>query len=138
MAGSEASYNALVQEHFRAPRNTPCHPAGPNVVAGEAGRESDGVRYRLTARLCGPRFDEVRFEAYGCPHAIAAASLLTEQVGGSDIAAAAQWTWQSVSCALAVPAEKRGRLLILEDALRSLIAAARSGTLDEALGRPHP
>jgi nitrogen fixation NifU-like protein len=120
------AYNALVREHFAAPRHTPCHPPGPEVVFATAGRESDGVQYRLSAQVEGETLREVRFETYGCPHSIAAASMLTEQLRGSSLEAAAGWTWQQVSRLLEIPAEKRGRLLILEDALRSLIAAART------------
>jgi nitrogen fixation protein NifU and related proteins len=69
---------------------------------------------------------ELRFEAYGCPHAIAAASRLTEQLTGCAVEAAEHWDWRPLAAELALPAEKRGRLLVLEDALRSLMSAARS------------
>ncbi|MET0987592.1 MAG: iron-sulfur cluster assembly scaffold protein [Steroidobacteraceae bacterium] len=128
MAESAPSYNDWVRDHFESPRHTPCHVTGPGVVFGQAGSEASGVLYRLSARVLDSRLAELRFEAYGCPHVIAAASLLTEQLVGSTVEAASRWDWRSMSQALELPAEKRGRLLILEDALRSLIAAARVPT----------
>ncbi|MET0658746.1 MAG: iron-sulfur cluster assembly scaffold protein [Steroidobacteraceae bacterium] len=124
MAESAPSYNDLVRDHFTSPRNTPCHLSGPDVVFGQAGNEGGGVVYRLSARMRGARLAELRFEAYGCPHTIAAGSLLTEQLAGSTVEEALRWNWRTMSRALELPAEKRGRLLILEDALRSLMAAA--------------
>jgi NifU-like protein involved in Fe-S cluster formation len=121
---SDQPYNALVRDHFERPRNTPCHPAAADIVFGEAGEESAGARFRLSARVRQGTLEEVRFEAYGCPHSLAAASLLTEQLAGATVETAVRWSWRLVSEPLAVPAEKRGRLLSLEDALRSLIAAA--------------
>lgn len=125
MSESAASYNRVVRDHFESPRNTPCHVSGPGIVFGIAGSESAGVHYRLSARVIAGRLAELRFEAYGCPHAIAAASLLTEQLAGGTVEEASGWSWRGLSRTLELPAEKRGRLLILEDALRSLIAAAR-------------
>lgn len=125
---SASSYNGLVREHFESPRNTPCHAPGPGTVFGHAGDPMTGTQYRLSSRVAEGRLLDVRFEAYGCPHAIAAASLLTEQLTGTTVEEAFQWNWRSFSRTLDVPPEKRGRLLILEDALRSLIAAARADT----------
>lgn len=96
------------------------------MVYGCAGDEATGVAYRLSARVLDGRLHELRFEAYGCPHAIAAGSLLTEQLAGSTVQTASQWSWRAVAAILEVPAEKRGRLLILEDALRCLITCARA------------
>jgi NifU-like protein involved in Fe-S cluster formation len=118
------TYNSTVRDHFDAPRNAPCHSAGPGVVFGEAGSEASGTWFRLSARMSEGRLAEIRFEAYGCPHSIAAASLLTEQLQGATVEEASRWTWRAVQQPLEVPAEKRGRLLILEDALRCLIACA--------------
>lgn len=128
MAESAPSYSDLVRDHFESPRNTPCHATGPGIVFGQGGSRASGVLIRLSARVLGTRLAELRFEAYGCPHVIAAASLLTERLAGSTVEAASRWDWRSVNYALALPAEKRGRLLILQDALRSLIAAARVPT----------
>ncbi len=62
----------------------------------------------------------MQFEAYGCPHCIAAASWTTERLAGSRIEALAQWDWHPVAQALEIPAEKRGRMLILQDAVKRL------------------
>ena len=136
---SDAPYNAVVKDHFSAPRKTPCHPPGRNIVFATAGEESAGARYRLSAKLLSGGLHEIRFEAFGCPHSIAAASLLSEELRGRSLEKATEWNWRAVSRVLALPAEKRGRLLILEDALRSLIAAARDlQGLDDGMQHPHP
>jgi NifU-like protein involved in Fe-S cluster formation len=77
----------------------------------------------LSARVAGDRIEAVRFEAYGCPHCIAAGSWLTERLVGLSKAELRQWTWRAADDALRFPPEKRGRLLILEDAVRSLSEA---------------
>lgn len=123
---SDESYNALVRDHFEAPRHTPCHAPAAGVIYGEAGGEAEGVWYRLSARVEGSTLVELRFEAYGCPHSVAAASLLSDELSGATLDTAERWTWRSAGDALQVPAEKRGRLLILEDALRSLITQVRA------------
>lgn len=116
-------YNALVAEHFRKPRNTPCHPAQPGIYEGAAGSIEEGVAFRLSAKIVNDQIAELRFEAYGCPYSIAAASVLTEAAIGISREEASRWSWRDLARQLEVPNEKRGRLLILEDALRDLLKA---------------
>jgi NifU-like protein involved in Fe-S cluster formation len=63
-----------------------------------------------------------RFLAFGCPHTIAVAAWVAEQAAGQELRAALPETVQQLSDRFAVPVEKRGRLLIVEDAW---IAATR-------------
>ena len=74
----------------------------------------------LSARLGGQRIEEVRFEAYGCPHCIAAGSWLSERLVGLTLDRLRAWRWREADQALQFPLEKRGRLLILEDAVHAL------------------
>ena len=64
----------------------------------------------------------VRFLAFGCPHTIAVAAWVAEHAAGQELGAALPETVEQLSERFAVPVEKRGRLLIIEDAW---IAAAR-------------
>jgi hypothetical protein len=60
---------------------------------------------------------DARFKSYGCPHTLAVASWLTGQLVGrrrDDGVPGEPAGWAE---ALAVPAEKLGRLLTVEDAL---------------------
>ena len=122
MAGD---YSAEVIDHFDAPRNAGRLAAAPDVIEAEAGSVSQGARFQLSARIAGDALSAVCFEAYGCPHCIAAASWLTERLRGATIDRLDRWNWREAAEALVVPAEKRGRLLILEDAVRRLADAWR-------------
>lgn len=115
------AYSALVVEHFERPRNAG-RVAGRDVIEGVAGRIDQGTQFKLTARIQAARIAEARFEVYGCPHCIAAASYLTEQLRGATQAELTQWSWRELAVVLDVPTAKRGRLLILEDAVRALAA----------------
>jgi NifU-like protein involved in Fe-S cluster formation len=117
-----SGYDGLVIEHFEHPRNSGQWPAAPDVVLGRAGSIAQGVEFTLSARIGGDTIQAARFQAYGCPHCIASASWLTEQLSGRSRAALLQWRWREAARVLQVPTEKYGRLLVLEDALRALAA----------------
>jgi NifU-like protein involved in Fe-S cluster formation len=120
---SETDYSSLVVEHFTRPRNAGRFAPASDVIEGSAGSMSQGVRFDLSARVRDERIVEVRFEAYGCPHCLAAGSLLSERLQGSTLDDLQTWSWRGAAEELQIPLEKRGRLLILEDAVRALAAA---------------
>jgi NifU-like protein involved in Fe-S cluster formation len=117
------AYDPLVLDHFESPRNSGRYEAGAGVIEGRAGRLDQGVMFVLSARVAEGRVQALRFEAYGCPHCVAAGSWLTERLVGSTRAELAAWSWREAADVLAIPTEKRGRLLILEDAVRALAEA---------------
>jgi cysteine desulfurase len=95
--------------------------AEATLVQGEAG-DADAetwVRFRLlTAR---DTVKEARVQAFGCPHTIEVATWLCRELQGRSRAALvpgapAQWAAKH-----AVPVEKLGRLLVIEDALRDCL-----------------
>lgn len=116
------NYSELVIEHFASPRNRGHWLAAPDVVSGRAGSPARGVEFALSARIANGVVEAACFQAFGCPHCIASASWLTEQLPGYSHAAVRQWQWRAAARALDVPTEKYGRLLVLEDALRALAA----------------
>jgi NifU-like protein involved in Fe-S cluster formation len=116
-------YSAAVVDHFDRPRNVGRLGPASDVISGRAGRREQGVEFVVSARVAGERICEVRFESYGCPHSIAAASWLSERLAGSARSDLQAWSWREAAAALDIPAEKRGRLLILEDAIRALAKA---------------
>lgn len=118
--GVEPDYSALVLEHFESPRNVGAFAPAPDVITGRAGTREQGAEFRLSARLVDGRIAEARFEAYGCPHCVAAGSYLMTSLVGADRERLAQWSWREIAQALQVPTAKRGRLLILEDAVRAM------------------
>jgi NifU-like protein involved in Fe-S cluster formation len=125
---STPAYALRVVDHFERPRNTGRFAPAADVIAGAAGRAEEGVRFALSAKIADERITSMRFEAYGCPHCIAAGSWLTERLVGADRADLLAWSWREAADALEVPAEKRGRLLILEDAVRALAESWRERT----------
>lgn len=125
MATQASSYSPSVVEHFDRPRNMGRLPQGEDVFLGGAGRRDQGVEFVVSARIAHERIASARFEVYGCPHCIAAASWLSERLAGCTLAELESWSWREAVAALQIPAEKRGRLLILEDALRALAEAWR-------------
>jgi nitrogen fixation NifU-like protein len=120
---SEMPYNPLVVEHFGRPRNVGRFAADVDVIAASAGDPEQGVRFDLSARVKGDRIVALRFEVYGCPHCIAAGSLLSERLQGATQDELRRWTWRQAAAELEFPPEKRGRLLVLEDAVHALAAA---------------
>lgn len=121
-------YNALVVDHFGQPRNVGRFATGAGVIHGAAGDTAQGVRFALSAKVADEHIEALRFESYGCPHCIAAGSWLTERLRGAACSDLDTWSWREAAAALDVPPEKRGRLLILEDAVRALAASWRRRT----------
>ena len=112
-------YSEPVLDHFRHPRNVAADGAGARV--GRAGSEAAGaiVEFHLGTRagvVAG-----LAFRAWGCPHTIAVASWLTEQLTGQDVATVLPLDVDEVAAALGLPAEKWHCVLIAEDALRAAI-----------------
>ena len=120
MTAGETVYSALVLEHFERPHNVGVFPKQADVISARAGRREQGAEFRLSARVANDVVIDARFEAYGCPHCIAAGSLVTTQLVGQCRDDLQRWTWKQLAQLLEVPTAKRGRLLILEDAVRAL------------------
>ena len=119
---SETSYNPVVVEHFARPRNVGRFAAAADIIAASAGDPDQGVRFDLSARVQDDRIVALRFEVYGCPHCIAAGSLLSERLQGATQEDLRRWSWREAADELEFPLEKRGRLLVLEDAVHALAA----------------
>jgi cysteine desulfurase len=98
----------------------------PGLITGRAGDREQGAAVALWLQTESGRIVAARFEAFGCPHVLAAASWLVEALPGFDRARLAAWDWQDVAQALQVPMAKYGRLLTLQDAARD---AARNWAL---------
>jgi NifU-like protein involved in Fe-S cluster formation len=103
-------------------------PAGNDVVAACAGDREQGAEVRLQFRVADGRVADARFQAFGCPHFLAAASWLTDRLRGADLAALEAWDWRDAAAALEVPPAKFGRLLTLQDAVRNAARNWRGAT----------
>ena len=82
--------------------------------------EDQGMRVRLSAEVEDGMITRLAFRAWGCPHVIAAAEAVCRQFEGRAAAELEQFTSGQIMRDLAVPVEKTGRILVLEDTVRSL------------------
>jgi len=117
-------YSPEVERRLRLPQRVCGERAlAPPIVTGEAEDRSLNVWVRYQVRLRGDVIDSVRFEAYGCPHFVAAADWHAEQLEGRPGAALAEPDTPGVRQALDVPIEKLGKLLVIENALAACATA---------------
>jgi NifU-like protein involved in Fe-S cluster formation len=120
------AYSGAVLELFRELPGAGPLPAGEGAVAhGEAAALDRGAWVRFEARVAGGRIADCVFRAFGCPHTLAAAALAARELCARPLDDAGPIGAESLARELAVPAPKMGRLLVVEDALRALLADAR-------------
>ena len=118
------SLSPLTRRYFLAPARVPEHPEGveaPDVRQGRAGLASSGTQVTFELRIAGGIVKSARFSAYGCPHTVAVAGWLCEVIEGMRLDAASPGTPADWARKFEVPAEKLGRLLVVEDALRAAL-----------------
>lgn len=111
-------YNSVVRRLFAETAH-----AGDVSGGASAYFEDQGLRIRLSASVANGRIAELRYRAWGCPHVIAATEWFCQQFEGRDVAELEQLETGQIMRELAVPVEKTGRILVLEDTVRSLRAA---------------
>jgi NifU-like protein involved in Fe-S cluster formation len=98
---------------------------GPGTFRGAAGNRAHGTWVQFDALSSEGIIQAARFLAFACPHTIAVSAWVAEHAVGRVSRAALPESVQDLSARFAVPAEKRGRLLIIEDAW----VAAMTGVL---------
>ena len=108
-------YSATVRDLFRNPAHAGDLDDGFSTQVRE-----QGVRLCLTARAVGGSIRRLRFRAWGCPHVIAAAEAFCAGYEGRPAADLQTFAAAQLMQSLPVPVEKTGRILVLEDAVRSL------------------
>ena len=119
-------YSAEVRQRFASPHSVGELQPGPDVISAIAGTVEQGAKYWLYARVRAERIEGLKYRVYGCPHTIAAASLTADQLRGVTLEQIEDWNWRKIASKLDVPAQKRGKLLLLEDAVRLLARAWRA------------
>lgn len=114
-------YNQQVRACFENP-----------VHAGDAGDDYDqrvsavvaesdaGATLVLSAGIRNGKIAEMRFRAWGCPHLIAAAETVCAEFEGQPAGSLKGASAVRLQALLGVPVAKTGRMLLVEDALRSL------------------
>jgi len=104
-----------VREYFMRPLH-----AGDLEGSVRTEIDAQGVRLRLAATTSDGHIRRLRFRAWGCPHLLAAAEAFCDACEGGPVANLMSFSASELMQSLSVPAEKTGRILVLEDAVRSL------------------
>jgi cysteine desulfurase len=116
--------NPLARRYFRAEPRPPAFSQGElpsDVRQGRAGKQADGTEVCFELRIADGIVKSARFTAYGCPHTVAVVAWLCDVLEGIRIDAGIPGTPPDWAREFDVPAEKLGRLLIVEDALRAAL-----------------
>ena len=111
-------YGSATARYFEALERAGELPNGlPGLVSGEAEDRTLHIWVRFQLQLQGGIVRLARFQVFGCPHAVAAASKVAEWLEGRSEADARALDARAVCAALEVPVEKLGKLLRIEDAV---------------------
>jgi NifU-like protein involved in Fe-S cluster formation len=97
---------------------------GSGALRGAAGSRAHGTWVQFEVRAAAGIIETARFLAFACPHTIAVSAWVAERAIGQDLKAALPESVQDLSERFAVPVEKKGRLLIIEDAWIAAVSAA--------------
>jgi len=108
-------YSQLVRDYFANPAH-----AGELADGIAVAIDEQGVRLRLAGKARDGRAATLRFQAWGCPHVIAACEFFCSHYEGEMIESFGAFCAADIMQILPVPVEKTGRILVLEDAVRSL------------------
>lgn len=90
------------------------------VLTADAAESAHGARIMLFAGIADGMIAEMRFRALACPHLVAAAEWLCRERQNGSVAGLSSFDTKGLMEQLSVPPEKTGKILLLEDALKSL------------------
>jgi len=117
------NYNELTRRYFESAANAG-ELTGPGVFRGAAGNHAQGTWVQFDLQITAGTVSAAKFLAFGCPHTIAVAAWLTEQAVGGRVVPQLPENVQALRQRFAVPVEKMGRLLIIEDAWLAAVIPA--------------
>lgn len=118
-------YSAEVRRRFLA-------PARAGAISSDAGKTVEGAAedrslnlwVRFQVQVQAGTVKHVRYQAYGCPHSLAAADRVASDLEGRPVKALTDIDIESLAAELQLPREKLGNLLRIEDALAACYAQA--------------
>jgi nitrogen fixation NifU-like protein len=114
-------YTQQVIEHYENPRNVGTIADADGIAT--VGSAESGDMIKLTLRVLENVIVTAKFRAFGCPTAIASASVLTEMVTGSNIPRALEISAADLSEALGeLPLDKQRYANAAEKVLKTAIA----------------
>ncbi len=109
------SYNELTRRYFVSAANVG-ELTGAGVFRGAAGSRAQGTWVQFDLQISAGAVSAARFLAFGCPHTIAVSAWLAGSAVGRPVKPLLPVGVQELRDRFAVPVEKMGRLLIIEDA----------------------
>lgn len=120
-------YAPQVIEHYENPRNVGTITDADG--AATVGSPANGEMLKLTLKVVNNVIVAAKFRAFGCPTAIASASVLTEMATGTEVPEALQITTAPISKALGgLPEDKQRYAAAAEEVLKTAIADFMSKT----------
>jgi NifU-like protein involved in Fe-S cluster formation len=117
------NYNELTRGYFESDDNVG-ELTGCGVFRGAAGSHAQGTWVQFDLRIKAGAVAEAKFLAFACPHTIAVAAWLAEHAVGRPVKPLLPESVQTLRDRFALPVEKLGRLLIIEDAWLAAALAA--------------
>jgi NifU-like protein involved in Fe-S cluster formation len=109
------NYSELTRRYFESPPSVG-ELSGAGVFRGVAGNREQGTWVQFDLKCESGTLQAARFLAFACPHTIAVSAWLAEWSSGKAVTRALPESVQDLRDRFAVPVEKMGRLLIIEDA----------------------
>ena len=114
-------YTPQVTDHYENPRNVGTIADADGTAA--VGSPASGEMVKLTLQITDNVVVAAKFRAFGCPTAIASASILTELITGAHISEAKKITADQLSNALGeLPEDKQRYADAAEKVLKNAIA----------------
>lgn len=116
------NYSERVAEWFAQPV-----ASASGSLTGSAGSLQQGTLLCITADSMDGSLCNVGFRAFACPHIIAACHWLVAGLEGRPVQALREFPLEQLRSEFDIPAEKTGKLLILQDALSNCYASYAAG-----------
>jgi NifU-like protein involved in Fe-S cluster formation len=114
---ADLGYSATVADLYASMPGAGRPPDSGGWAVGEARDALSGTHVRWYLRAEAGRIAAARYEVRGCPHTMAAAAVIAAALPGQP-AGATRIDVAAVAASLEAPAEKLGRLFVIEDAVR--------------------
>lgn len=114
-------YNTLVLELFSSTTHAG-DLAGDyaQTVCAKSAEKGGGSEITMAAGIAEGKLAEIRFRVLGCPHLIAALEASCRRMVGEPIEVLRNPDVELILSTLSVPAEKTGRILLIQDICRKL------------------
>ena len=117
------AYNQAVRRHFADPQHSGDLQEDHDLaLVADVSESGNGAHIVMSAGIRGGTIAQMAYRVRGCPHLIAALELVCTRFDKQPVAALENFDSADITQELSIPAEKTGRILLLEDALATLWA----------------